>query len=96
MSVIYIAGPITGKPDYSASFAAAQVRLRQMGHIVFNPAFMPEGLNHEAYMPICYAMMDVCDTVYLLRGWRESKGACLEYEYAVCKGMRILFEGGTA
>lgn len=93
LDVIYIAGPITGVPDYAVNFNRAAVRLRHDGHIVFNPSFMPEGLPHDAYMPICYAMMDVCNAIYLLRGWRQSKGACLEYDYAVGRGMKIMFEG---
>ena len=90
--VIYIAGPITGVWNYKANFAAAEFKLR--GNIVFNPSLLPEGLPHEAYMPICYAMMDACDTVYFMHGWEKSKGARLESEYATAKGMKIRFEDG--
>lgn len=90
--VIYIAGPITGIPDYKIKFSLAAARLRMAGHIVFNPSFLPKGLPHDAYMPICYAMMDACDTVYFLRGWEHSIGARMEFEYATAKGMKILFE----
>jgi len=90
--VIYIAGPITGVVDYSVAFTAAETKLKSRGDIVFNPAILPEGLSFEAYMPICYAMLDQSNTIYLMRGWRNSKGAKMEYEYAVAKGMKIMFE----
>ena len=92
MSVVYIAGPITGVKCYQHDFATADWQLSQQGHIVFNPATMPPGLPHEAYMPICYSMMDACDAVYFLEGWRDSAGARMEYEYAVSRKMKIQFE----
>lgn len=92
LSVVYIAGPITEVKCYQRNFAAAEWRLSEDGHIVFNPATMPTGLEYEKYMPICYAMMDACDTVYFLTGWRNSIGACMEYEYALARKMDLLFE----
>ena len=35
---IYIAGKITGDPDYRAKFADAQRQIEAQGHIVLNPA----------------------------------------------------------
>lgn len=94
MAKVYIAGPITGVPDYRIKFAAAAAELRRKDHIVFNPATMPAGLPGEAYMPICYAMMDACDAVSFLSGWQRSLGANLEMEYARAKSMKIIFQGG--
>jgi hypothetical protein len=54
-----------------------------------NPAILPEGFPWESYMPICYAMIDACDAVYMLDNWRESVGARLEYDYAIDKGKLI-------
>ena len=90
--IVYIAGPITGVPDYREEFERVE-RMLSENHIVFNPSFLPEGLPHDAYMPICYAMMDACDTVYFLRGWECSMGSRLEFEYATAKDMKIEFEG---
>lgn len=91
---VYIAGPITGIENYRNKFTEKEWELRGQGHTIFNPAWNPPGLSHEAYMPIGYAMMDACDTVYFLKGWQQSKGAVLEYNYAIAKGMKLMFEEG--
>ena len=85
---IYIAGPITGVFNYKQSFLKAESELKSKGHIVLNPAYLPEGLKD--YMPICYAMIDQADGVYFLNGWKDSVGAKLEYEYADKKGLKII------
>lgn len=92
MTITYLAGPITGIKDYYNRFALAELALINKGHKVFNPAPMPPGLPHEAYMPICFAMIDACNTICFLPGWRDSKGAQMEYEYAAAKGLTMIFE----
>ena len=78
---IYIAGKITGDPDYRAKFADAQRQIEAQGHIVLNPATLPEGMEPKDYMRICFAMIDCADTVFLLPGWQGSPGAQLELAY---------------
>ena len=80
---IYIAGKITGDTGYRAKFGRAEERLRKEGHIVLNPASLPDGLRSEEYMQICSAMMGVADCVGFLPGWEDSPGAQLEYDW--CK-----------
>lgn len=80
---IYIAGPITGHGDYEKKFARAEELLTERGHIVINPALLPEGLGScDTYMGIYFAMIDACDAVVMLDGWQESFGACREWGYA--------------
>ena len=79
---IYIAGKITGDDNYKNKFQKAQRRLEKMGHIVMNPAILPEGFEHEEYMKICKAMIDCCDSICLLPDWQDSNGACMEKLYA--------------
>lgn len=93
---VYISGPITGTKDYAMRFAEAEARLEKMGFSVFNPARvnaeLPESLGHEEYMEISMAMLGMCDGIYMLNGWRDSRGACREYGYAMGKGLRIWHE----
>lgn len=91
---IYIAGKMTGMPDKGRSkFASAAERLREKGHIVLNPAELPDGMPGGNYMPICLAMVGVADAVYALDNWTQSEGATVEVRYAKYQGKTILREG---
>jgi hypothetical protein len=67
--IIYLAGKITGNPEYRKQFAAAKAELKAEGHIVLNPAELPEGMSPAAYMRICFAMIDTADELRALPGW---------------------------
>ena len=88
--IVYISGGITGVADYKARFAAAEKRLKEKGYIVLNPAVLPEGLTHEAYMQICLPMVRVADAIYLLADWQKSPGATAEF-FAARKDKKIIW-----
>ena len=89
---IYIAGKITGNPDFEEQFKEAAEMLKAEGHLVMNPAALPLGFDYEDYMCICFAMIDVCDAVYFLRNWKDSPGAKKEREYAQGLGKECFYE----
>lgn len=97
---VYISGPITGTDGYMERFARAERRLCAEGHTVVNPAKvgaqLPAGTTHEEYMKISLTMLDMCNMLFLLEGWQESKGCGIEFEYAYEHGITITFEGGRA
>lgn len=79
---IYISGAITGTDDYMERFAEAERYLSKAGYEVVNPAkldlIMPKTATHEEYMDMCITLLKMCDGIYMLRGWQDSKGANLE------------------
>lgn len=78
---VYIAGKITGDPNYRNKFLYAQMKLEQAGHTVLTPATMPDGMKPEDYMRICIAMIDTADVVCFLHDWDQSLGAMLEHNW---------------
>lgn len=78
---IYIAGKITGDPEYRKKFACAARQVEALGHIALNPAELPEGMTPEEYMRICFAMLDVADELWYLADAAKSAGARVEMQY---------------
>ena len=91
--IVYLSGKMYGRPDRGKKqFDEAEERLKQMGHIVLNPANLPQGMPEDCYMPICLAMVDAADAIYLLNGFNDSPGARLESEYAGYMRKKIVYE----
>ena len=79
------------KDTYKEIFDREQKRLEDKGHIVINPAMLPEGLDHDKYMPICLAMIEGADAIYMFNNWQDSTGALLEMAYATYQGKTIIY-----
>lgn len=96
MRKIYISGKITGDSGYIEKFKAAEKEVRQQykGCEIINPAAimqtMPESTTHGEYMKISLCLLDMCDSIYMLPDWKESKGANMEYRRALDMGHEIL------
>lgn len=91
MKKIYIAGKITGVPDYKAKFKNVETLLTLDGHVVLNPAIRPDNLDYESCMYICLAMISVCDAIYLMPCWKKSPGARREHNFARTIGKEIIY-----
>ena len=78
---IYIAGKIAGDRRYRAKFREAAKVLEAAGHVVLNPATLPDGLEQADYMRICLAMLDTADLAVFLPDYRESRGAMVEWAW---------------
>lgn len=88
---VYICGPMTGLPGFNyPAFDAAEKRLRAQGYEVENPANNPQQDCWLDYMRQAVAQLAECDAVYLLPGWRESRGAQVEYQLA--RGLGLFSE----
>lgn len=91
---IYISGGITGVQDYMVKFAEVEEFLTAEGYEVINPAKvnanLPASTRYEEYMKMCMVMIDMCEAVFLIDGWEESRGARFEKMYADIMGKVIL------
>ena len=92
---IYISGKITGTTDYLRRFEIAEKALSKY-YIVINPskvnAQLPIETTWEEYMKMSMTMLRMCNAIYMLKGWEDSKGANFEYEFAKSHNYKIIFE----
>ena len=100
---IYISGAITGKKNYMADFRNAEMHLAKQiakGNLqytsVINPAkvnsVLPLDFEWKDYMEVCYRLIDLCDGIYMLKGFETSKGANRELVYAKNMGLEVIYE----
>ncbi len=94
---IYISGGITGVENYKEKFAEAEEKLKAEypEADIVNPAKLSEiyqNGNCEDYIDICLYLLAKCDSIYMLQGWEDSKGASIEHTYARIKEMTIVEE----
>ncbi|WEA31661.1 MULTISPECIES: DUF4406 domain-containing protein [Aeromonas] len=91
MAKIYIAGPISGLPNFNRdAFNAEAHRLLGLGHVALNPAILPDGLEQHQYMAICIEMVKMADQLVMLPGWERSAGARAEHALAIKLGKAII------
>lgn len=96
MEKIYISGKITGLPYEEAfkMFEDAEHKLQAQLFEVINPMKLEH--NHdkswESYMKEDLKTMLDCDSVYLLKNYKESLGAMIEYDLALILNLNIIFE----
>lgn len=93
MKRIYIAGPMTGLPEFNfPAFHAAAAALRAAGFDAVNPA----EINSDTAMPWAECMrrdipeLLTCDTIAVLPGWENSNGATLEVFIAKALSMPVV------
>ena len=95
--IVYISGAITNNPNYKDDFQKAEQWLILKDLTPINPAkldfVLPKSkLTYEQFMKIDYALLEMCDAIFMLSGWQESKGACAELSYAKSLGKKVFYQ----
>jgi len=94
LGTVYIAGPMTGLPDYNRpAFHAAAKRWLKDGYEVYNPAMAAEESTLEEIFAADIAALARCNIVSFLPGWEESKGAAIEMKVARYLGKTRIVNG---
>ena len=91
MPKVFISGPVTGVKNYKRKFKRIERKMTRRGYQVLNPAILPCWMAHDDAMHICMSMIDVADVVLFTDGWMDSKGCCLEHDYATIKKKKTLY-----
>lgn len=92
---LYIAGPMTGRPDFNyPAFYAAADQLRAIGHEPINPARQRPGVPHQGATWLDYmrhSLRDIadCDGIATLLGHHNSRGARIECDLAARLGLPV-------
>lgn len=76
------------------NFSRIELKLKRMGYEVVNPARvnaqMPD-LKWSEYMIMSLTMLSLCDTIYMMEGWKESRGAITENKYAKDNNLSVIY-----
>lgn len=93
---VYISGMISGlSPEtVKEEFGTAETILKCQGHIPVNP--LNNGLESSApwaaHMVADIKMLLDCDSIYMINGWKDSRGAKIEHYIASTLGMGVIYQ----
>ena len=99
MDKIYISGPISGKKiEYAMQnfkFAEKELKRYWCYKEIVNPFDIRPFLGIKNWW--CYMITDLwelrkCNSIFMLRGWKRSRGACIEHLYAVWTNKIIIYQ----
>ena len=100
--LIYVSGPYTAptEEEINENIQRAEdiaVMLMRNGFDVITPhkntaGYQQYEFTHERYLEQDINILSRCDAIIMMNGWRDSKGACIEMEYAREENIPIIFE----
>lgn len=100
MGKVYISGQISGLPieEVKEKFSSIEAQLIAQGYEVVNPLKngLPWNAPWELHIAMDIVLLMGCDTIYLLTGWDNSRGATLEKNFAELTKKKIIYEAAPA
>lgn len=92
----YISGPIVKGEHNCEKFSKWEQRLTQdLGVDCYNPTEIDEGMSFEVYTQMRLMALALCDCIFFMPGWEESKSSRLEMRYAKACGLKIIMANKT-
>lgn len=94
---VFISGKITGEPIIPCVFKFTQAmrdeKIRDFETII-HPFHLDVyfGISHKEAMEICLEALKDCTHIYMLKDWKESKGAKIEHQFALENGIKIIYQ----
>lgn len=97
---VYISGPISDVSAYDSmvAFNAIETKLLAAGCTPISPRSISHwGLSWETYMKIAQDILysGEIDVVVMLKGWKQSRGACIEKVWADARGIPVYYQDPT-
>lgn len=93
--LVYISGKISGLDfeEVKKRFLEAEEFLESLGIQAVNPLNNGLSVDDAWIKHLCkdIEMLNDCDSIYMMEGWQDSVGACIEYDFAIRTGKTILF-----
>lgn len=99
----YLSGPMSNYPEHNfpAFTEACRILRDEYALTVISPHEIPHpepdgtgSLPHDIYLRRDIVALLNCQGIVMLRGWPESKGACLELSVALQLGMWVSYFDG--
>lgn len=89
---VYLSGPIKNNPSYRALFDIAERNAMLLEHEPVNPVKIGDSLEIKNPSVSDFMKADIkalleCEGIYMISGWKKSKGACLEKQIAEACGL---------
>ena len=106
MRLIYVAGKYSGKnfEEISKNIISAKkaaIELLKNGWAVITPHLNTchfelyekyIGYTHKDWLKMDVVMLERCDAIFMLKNWKDSKGAKIELDFAREHEIKIYFE----
>lgn len=96
---VYISGKITGLPISEAEerFKDAEDLITALNLIPVNPLNngLPRHSSWEEHMARDIELLKTCEAIFMLDNWEDSRGAKIEYEFAIGAGKKVMYEKMT-
>jgi hypothetical protein len=102
--LVYIAGKYRARTIYGRIINILKVyraarKLTKQGYVCIVPhmetALMDGLQSDEWFLSASIKKLKHCDAIYMLKGWQESDGSCLERLAAQQRGMKVWYEDGN-